>query len=260
MHTDHRVATLARQHDQYGPTINAPLARYRAVNREYLTASRAPDYRTVVTARIRHMADFYSQPFSYLPMGPLTLFLIGLLGLRLGLFDEPQRHRRLIVGCMIFGVMSWAAAEWLFPMSITRAPTTPLPIRVIINQARANAFNLLRGNWLAFTYIGSILLLVAHNPAWLRRLSAFGIAGRMALTNYMLQVMILDFTFSNYAFGASIGAGYAPLAALGLFGVEVMFSRWWLARFRYGPMEWLWRSITYARWQPLGDTSMADRG
>ncbi|MSO36223.1 MAG: DUF418 domain-containing protein [Acidobacteria bacterium] len=127
---------------------------------------------------------------------------------------------------MIFGVMSWAAVEWLFPLSITRAPTTPLPIRVIINQARANAFNLLRGNWLAFTDIGSILLLVAHNPAWLRRLGAFGIAGRMALTNYLLQVMIRDFIFSNYAFGASIAAGYAPLAALGLFGAEVMFSHW----------------------------------
>ena len=66
--------TAVGRADQYGPTINAPLARHRAANTEYLTASRARDCRTGVTARIRHLADFYSQPFSYLPMGPCTLF------------------------------------------------------------------------------------------------------------------------------------------------------------------------------------------
>jgi uncharacterized protein len=39
--------------------------------------------------------------------------------------------------------------------------------------------------------------------------------------------------------------------AVALFAVDALFSRWWLARFRYGPLEWLWRSATYARWQPL---------
>ena len=82
----------------------------------------------------------------------------------------------------------------------------------------------------------------------------------MALTNYVLQVMVLDFTFSNYAFGLSISAAYAPLAALALFGLEVMLSRWWLSRYRYGPLEWLWRSITYARWQPLQRLETTDGG
>ena len=73
----------------------------------------------------------------------------------------------------------------------------------------------------------------------------------MALTNYMLQVVILDLTFSNYAFGAQISAWLSPVAALALFGAELAFSRWWLSRFSYGPLEWLWRSATYARWEPI---------
>jgi uncharacterized protein len=72
----------------------------------------------------------------------------------------------------------------------------------------------------------------------------------MALTNYMIQIAILDFTFSNYALGAQVRPLVGALMALALFFADALFSRWWLARFRYGPFEWLWRSATYATWQP----------
>ena len=77
-------------------------------------------------------------------------------------------------------------------------------------QTAGNAFRLIRDSWLALTYIGAILLLVSR-PAWQRPLSVFSITGRMALTNYMLQVVILDLTFSNYAFGAQISAWLSPV-------------------------------------------------
>jgi len=82
-------------------------------------------------------------------------------------------------------------------------------------------------------------------------LAAFGWTGRMALTNYIVQVAMLDLLFSNYAVGLkptpleSLGAGLA------LFAVDAALSRWWLARYQYGPMEWLWRSLTYWQVQPL---------
>ena len=72
----------------------------------------------------------------------------------------------------------------------------------------------------------------------------------MALTTYMVQIAILDLTFSNYF----LHLGPTPLQALGaglaLFAITSALSRWWLVRFRFGPLEWLWRSITYGRWQP----------
>ena len=73
----------------------------------------------------------------------------------------------------------------------------------------------------------------------------------MALTNYMLQVTILDLAFSNHGYALKVGAAYAPLAALALFAVDVALCRWWLSRYRYGPLEWMWRSATYARRQPM---------
>jgi len=220
-----------------------------AARKNFQTAQRASDYGIVVAGRLGFMPHVYSQGFSILPTNEFTFFLIGFLALRLGLFDESQRHRRMIVAAMVFGAVSWAASHWLLPIAITSTPPTLLPLRVA-TQAAGNAFRLIRDSWLAFTYIGAILLLVSR-PGWQHRLNPFAITGRMALTNYMLQAVILDLTFSNYAVGVQISALVAPLAALALFAVEVTLSRWWLSRFYYGPLEWLWRSATYARWQPL---------
>ena len=111
-------------------------------------------------------------------------------------------------------------------------------------------FGLVRDMWLAFTYIGAVLLLVARDPGWLRRLAAFGWAGRMALTNYMLQIAILDLAFAKYALGLSVTPLVGMTAALALFLANAALSRWWLERFRYGPLEWLWRSFTLWGWQP----------
>ena len=122
---------------------------------------------------------------------------------------------------MIFGVASWAAWEWLFPVQITVPPAWPLPLRALSTFGRTlprNAIGQLSAE-LTFTYIGAVLLIVAHNPVWLQRLGAFGITGRMALTNYMLQIMIIEFTFKKYRLGLRLSSACAPLAALMLFAV-----------------------------------------
>jgi uncharacterized protein len=79
-----------------------------------------------------------------------------------------------------------------------------------------------------------------------------GAAGRMALTNYLIQIVSLDLVFSGY--GLNVGkirpvVGLA--AALACFAAETLFSTAWLRRFNYGPAEWLWRSLTYGQPQPM---------
>jgi uncharacterized protein len=191
------------------------------------------------------MRWFYVQPFSFLPVNTLTLFLLGLLFLRLGIFDRPEQHRRLIVALMIFGVASWGVAIWL-----SRNPSSIAPSSLVLQETAArlgNGFGLIRPMWLTFAYMGTVLLLVAHNPQWLRRLALFGYTGQMALTNYMIQIALLDLIFTKHGLGVMITPLTGLGAAIGLFLIDAAFSKWWLARFRYGPLEWLWRSITY--WQ-----------
>lgn len=244
--------------DQFKVGMEKEAAQNRAARAPLREAEKGTDFGRLVAERIRFLPHWYSRPFSYLPGGAFTLFLIGLLAFRSGLFDEPDRHRRLIVGAMAFGAASWAASSFLFPLPFTPSPSLPLPLDVARFLAvRSEFFSLLRAQWLAFTYVGAILLLVARDADWLRRLSFFGVTGRMALTNYMLQVILLDVAFSRYGLDLQIRKAYGPLFATALFVLDVIFSRWWLSRFRMGPLEWLWRSATYVRWQSLRREELA---
>jgi uncharacterized protein len=78
-------------------------------------------------------------------------------------------------------------------------------------------------------------------------------AGRMALTNYLGQTIIQSLIF--YGWGLALigrfGLVFLPLFALTIFALQVAFSAWWLRGFRFGPLEWMWRSATYGRAQPI---------
>jgi uncharacterized protein len=77
--------------------------------------------------------------------------------------------------------------------------------------------------------------------------------GRMALTNYLSQSVIFSLLFYGYGFGLFGKLGPAAAACIGLttYGAQLAASKWWLARFRFGPAEWLWRSLTYGQWQQM---------
>jgi uncharacterized protein len=237
----------------FNAVIQAQNQRFTAAARAHDEAERAGDWRTVVSARVAFMPEFHRQ-WSKLPAGSFTLFLLGMIAFRMGLFTRPGEHRRLIISLMIGGALSWAVAVWVLPMG-GPAPPTPLPDRSILERfatvARFNGLGLVRYQWLAFTYVGAILLLVAHNPDWLRRLSPLAWAGRMALTNYMMQVVLLDVLFTPHGFGFTVPALLVIPGAITLFGLQVATSRWWLSRFRSGPLEWIWRSFTYWQLHPL---------
>src|SRR5262249_22882319 len=89
--------------------------------------------------------------------------------------------------------------------------------------------------------------------------AAFGRSGRLALTNYMFQAAVLDFVSSGYGLGWKLRPYVYVVAAVLLFSVEALFSTAWLKRFRFGPLEWVWRAVTHERPQPVRRTR-AQRG
>jgi uncharacterized protein len=161
--------------------------------------------------------------------------------------EEPTRHSRLIVSWMTFGAISWAIA-WTRSFMIPTLPNLAAPG---LEAPLLHAFGFVDDQWLCLTYIGAVTLLIAYRPQWTGRLEVFGQVGRMALTNYMLQIAVLDVLTSGYGFGLRWRPSKYVSAAILLFLVEMAFSRLWLAHFRLGPMEWIWRSITYMRLPPL---------
>jgi uncharacterized protein len=104
----------------------------------------------------------------------------------------------------------------------------------------------------AFGHIALVMLLVKRG-AFSKIMARFAAVGRMALTNYLMHSVILTTVF--YGFGIGL-YGQIPRAAQMLFvvvvvGFQLLLSPWWLARYRFGPVEWLWRSLSYGQRQPM---------
>jgi uncharacterized protein len=93
------------------------------------------------------------------------------------------------------------------------------------------------------------------------RLGFLAYAGRMALTNYLMQSLVSTTIFYGYGFGLydSLSPLQSNIAALGIFMMQLLVSRWWLHRATMGPMEWLWRSLTYGRMPGLLKASGSSR-
>ena len=207
-------------------------------------AGRDGSFLQLLTARFEFMQVKYFALPTFIPGATFVLFVLGLLAVRSGLIDEPRRHVRLIASWMAFGFASWAL-YWGVLFQIPAGRFAPIDWQV------RYGFGVVTEQWLCFTFIGGMLLLLAFRPEWRSRLDWVGAAGRMALTNYMLQVAALDFIVSGYGLSLRLRPAAGVVAAAALFGAEVLLSRWWLARYRFGPCEWVWRSLTYGSVQPM---------
>lgn len=100
----------------------------------------------------------------------------------------------------------------------------------------------------AFGYIG-LIMLWSRTDLWRRLQDGLSDVGRMALTNYIVQSVIGTFIFYGWGLGlfGSVNRATQLLFVLGIWIFQIFFSVWWMARFRYGPLEWLWRSLSL--WQ-----------
>jgi uncharacterized protein len=172
------------------------------------------------------------------------IFLFGVYIWRQGYLSDPVAHmdwwrkaQRLgfIVGLTGNAVATWLEAAW------HASPDRPDLAAVLWLIAASFGIPAL-----SLGYVATIVRLW-QDPAWQRRLLPFSYVGRMALTNYLLQSLICTTIFYSYGFGLYGRVG--PLAdiflALAIYSAQVPFSRWWLSGHRYGPMEWLWRRLTY---------------
>lgn len=105
---------------------------------------------------------------------------------------------------------------------------------------------------LAVGYIGIVMLLCKHALIpWFR--SALAAVGQLALTNYLAQSVICNFIFMGFGLGlfGDLQRYQTYLVVLAVWVLQIVFSLVWLRFYRFGPAEWLWRSLTYKQSQPL---------
>ena len=100
---------------------------------------------------------------------------------------------------------------------------------------------------------GAAILGIARFEHGKRLLGWAAPLGRMAFTNYVAQSIIFGWIFYGYGLGLFGRLGVTEALAIGIavYAAQVLFSAWWLRHYRYGPLEWLWRSLMYGRRQPM---------
>ncbi len=113
-------------------------------------------------------------------------------------------------------------------------------------------FNYFASLFMALAWVGLVMLIVKAGALKLLT-GALAAVGQMALTNYLMQTIICTTIFYGHGFGLFGRFNYLEqfYVVLGVWGVELIWSPLWLKHFRFGPFEWLWRSLTYWRLQPM---------
>lgn len=101
---------------------------------------------------------------------------------------------------------------------------------------------------LGFAYVAGLCLCYLRHPQW-KGFLFFAMPGRMALTNYIGQSVfgMLLFYGIGFGFGAGVGLVYVVLIAAGVWIVQALFSSFWLHCCQFGPLEWIWRMLTYGK-------------
>lgn len=121
-----------------------------------------------------------------------------------------------------------------------------------LSGALAYSFSPLPQLVLALGY-GAAIVALCGSERFRNAMSGVAAVGRTALTNYLLQSVMYLFVLYGFGLGLidRLGATLCLLLAIGFFSIQMWTSRWWMSRFRFGPMEWVWRSLTYKQLQPF---------
>ncbi|MFC7370139.1 DUF418 domain-containing protein [Fictibacillus iocasae] len=104
------------------------------------------------------------------------------------------------------------------------------------------------GAWMSIFYLACIALLYQTDKGK-RWLGVFEAPGRMAFTIYLMQSVICTAIFYSYGLGlyGSTGPLFGAFLAMLIYSAQLLFARWWLLRFTMGPLEWIWRTLTYGK-------------
>jgi uncharacterized protein len=175
----------------------------------------------------------------------LLFMILGIMLFRLGFFNE-RRKQILHLTTAFFGVgIGLVIHSWMI-LGIYENPLDPVRLQFFLIFSNLGRLPFVVG------YLSLIILV--FRPSIFRPIGDWMVAvGRLALSNYLISSIIGAFVF--YGFGLALFNQLSRLQVLFVIIVvwigQVVFSVIWIKRFHYGPFEWLWRSLTYFKAQPL---------
>ncbi len=178
----------------------------------------------------------------------LAMFLVGVWFGKRRIFNDLDAHRPFFRKLLAWGLTVGLIGNAIYATLIMDIPRYDASIQLLI----ATVAQGIGAPLLMLAYVAAICLL-ALRPAWGRRLQVLAPLGQMALTNYLLESILCTLIFYGYglALFGQVGAAWGIVLTVVIYLLLIPFSHWWMRRFLYGPAEWLWRSLTYLKLQPM---------
>lgn len=169
------------------------------------------------------------------------MFLLGSWFVRSGIMEDTRAHLPL------FRKLAWIALPVGVGLGLlgSALATTHVPGNMQDGFQLASGLLMLGNLPASLGYVGLIVVLL-HSDSPFSRIRLLAPLGRMALTTYITQSLVSAVIFYGHGFGQwGLGRAWQVLYVAIVFALQVAFSHWWLGHFRFGPLEWLWRALTY---------------
>jgi len=187
-----------------------------------------------------HLPETISALVALQAPSAMAMFFFGFAAGRVQAFADPDRFRPLMRRILVFGLPVGLIGALAYALAAAYAPGGGV-------ETFAFGLGQLTAPMLTASYVVAGVMLFRTAPG--RRIeSALAPMGTIALTNYLLQSLVLGVLFTGYGFG--LIDRMPPLAVLtavpAIFATQLVLSRWWLRGHRYGPAEWALRAITIA--------------
>ncbi len=180
----------------------------------------------------------------------LGVFLIGYVLGRSDFYKNIGQHKKTVLIIIAAGLLIGLPANYYLARYMTYFMNDYWNLKTKgLYQTIAYALGVVP---LALAYIG-LFMLSFQTVAGKKILSLLAPVGKMAFSNYIMHSLIGNFVFLGAGLGymRQVGPVYYTLFGVAVFIIQIILSTIWLKYFNYGPVEWLWRSATYKKWQPM---------
>jgi uncharacterized protein len=204
-------------------------------------------YGEILAARFRNLVFMWLIGVFFVPTC-FAMFLLGMYAGQRRLFHNIEAHAGGFRRVLFWGLVLGLPANLIYMLGSALSDLSDVYYIWFLSSAAVA----IGGPVLSLAYAAALTLLL-RREGWQRALRPIAATGRMALSNYLFQSLVCTTIFYSYGFGlfGSVGRAAGMVFVLAIYLAQVALSVAWLKYFRFGPMEWLWRRLSYGQRQPM---------
>lgn len=201
----------------------------------------------IVSMRLEEYKNILGGIFFFFP-NVLSMFLVGMVLARKKVFEDLEANKAFFRKLLLYSLPVALAGNWLYAHYSVQSSYISMDWEMVLSLI-GHGFG---GPAMTFVYI-SLIAFCYQKGYWKGLTRAIQRTGRMALTNYLMQSVIATTIFFSYGLGlyGQVDMVQGMMLTVGIYGVQVVWSYFWLKHYRFGPMEWLWRTLTYGKKQKM---------